>query len=157
MCTIDKIDFVSCNVQKSAPNMVHLLEQYRTRDVIFVQEPYWGFIKNVATSVDANGVPFGSMGFTPEAAGHTQSDGIPYDNTIAHTNFICLGAKEGSRVCTFIHKRLLDQRVRLRTDLVNHPDAMCVEFTTTVGTIRDRKSTRLNSSHSGESRMPSSA
>ena len=31
------------------------------------------------------------------------------------------------------------------------------ETTTTAASTRDRKSTRLNSSHSGESRMPSSA
>ena len=76
---IEKLSVVSCNVQKSAKNMTVLLSENQNADLIHVQEPYWGFIKNVVTSVDANGVPYGSMGFTPGAAGWSAPEGIPYE------------------------------------------------------------------------------
>ncbi|KAJ3550436.1 hypothetical protein NM688_g5079 [Phlebia brevispora] len=113
--------------RKSAPNGSALLERYRTTDVILIQEPYWGFIKNVATSIDANGVPFGSMGWTPAAGAWDQDTGIPYEQTIASRYFTCIGASPTTRVCIFLNKRLRFQKVRVRHDLIQHDDVLLIE------------------------------
>ena len=63
-----KLRCVSVNTQKSGPNMRIVLETYQTYDIVQVQEHFWGFIKHVVTSVNASGVPYGSMGFNPGAA-----------------------------------------------------------------------------------------
>ncbi|KAJ3527026.1 hypothetical protein NM688_g8183 [Phlebia brevispora] len=107
--------------------MIALLERYRTTDVILIQEPYWGFIKNVASSIDANGVPFGSMGWTPAAGTWDQDTGIPYEQTIASRHFTCIGVSPATRVCIFLNKRLRFQKVRVRTDLIKHDDVLLVE------------------------------
>lgn len=78
------IQFVSVNVQKSAENMSQLLERFRDHDVICVQEPYWGHIKNVPSS--------------------RSKDGDSYENTVSHRSFLCLGAGPAKRVCTFVHR-----------------------------------------------------
>ena len=70
-----QLKFVSHNCQKSNDNMHYLLETHKESDIILVQEPYWGFIKSVVTGVDANGVAFGSMGFTPQAAQWSSKEG----------------------------------------------------------------------------------
>ena len=96
-----------------------LLESHRDHDIIFVQEPYWGFIKNVVNSKDNN-----------------KDKGVPYFQTAGHSNFVCLGASEKSRVCTFVHKRLTTQKHKVRNDLVKHKDILLIEITMAISTIR---------------------
>ena len=47
--------------------------------------------------------------------------------------------------------------VTIYADTIRQPDTLSLSFSTTLASCKDRKSTRLNSSHVSESRMPSSA
>lgn len=99
---------VSANVQKSASNLGLLLERNRDKDVIFVQEPYRGFIKVVAST--------------------TNPEGDQYFHTSAHRNFICLGYSDHTRVLTYVNKKWSHASPRTNTKAVNHKDAMCVSL-----------------------------
>jgi ribonuclease HI len=97
---------VSANVQKSALNHGLLLENNRDSDIIFVQEPYRGFIKIVSST--------------------SSPDGEDYCHTTAHRSFICLGYSEKTRVLIYVNVRWRSASPQLRTALVRHDDVACV-------------------------------
>ncbi|KZT63016.1 hypothetical protein DAEQUDRAFT_771050 [Daedalea quercina L-15889] len=109
------IKFVSANVQKSAENTTQLLERYRDSDVICIQEPYWGRIKNVPSS--------------------KAKDGDAYEQTQSHRNFVCLGASEKSRTCTYVHKRWKGASPHINSRLPGHRDCLLVEIGTPRGLL----------------------
>ena len=112
-----------------------LIEENKTTDIIMIQEPYWGFIKHVVSSVDANGVPYGSMGFNPGVASWVSPERIPYKQTVAHRNFVCLGAHKDMRSVIFVHKWLLPFKLRIRSDIIKHNDMTLIESKTEAGYI----------------------
>ena len=115
MSDVSHLSFASCNVQRSAENTTLFLEQHHTADFVFVQEIYWGAIKTVASSVSA--------------------DGEVYRNTVAHREFLVLGAHEQSRVAVYVHRRWQHCLPRLRDDLIRHNDVICVTLTTPTGPL----------------------
>ncbi|GJE94382.1 hypothetical protein PsYK624_105510 [Phanerochaete sordida] len=99
---------ISSNVQKSAINTSLLLEEFRDADIICVQEIYWGHIKTVASN--------------------TERDGVSYEDTIAHPNFICLGASSSSRVATYVHTKWAAACPAIRLKLLAHQDTHLISM-----------------------------
>ncbi|TFY55768.1 hypothetical protein EVJ58_g8044 [Rhodofomes roseus] len=108
------VKFVSANVQKSAENTTQLLERYRDANVIYVQEIFWGHIKNVLSS--------------------KKKDGDLYENTTAHRNFTCFGVSSKSRVATYMHRCWRGASPHIITGLAPHGDCLMVSFGTPQGT-----------------------
>lgn len=102
------LKFVSANVQKSALNHGVLLENNRDADIVFVQEPYKGFIKKIVST--------------------EKPDGEEYCHTTAHRNFLCLGYSRKTRVLVYVNKRWREASPRVRTTLVKHDDVLCVSM-----------------------------
>lgn len=97
---------VSTNVWKTAENHSLLLERHCDADIIFVQEPFKGFIKVVAST--------------------TLPDGEKYYHTSAHRNFLCLGYTENTRVLTYVNTLWRSASPQLRTSIVKHNDVICI-------------------------------
>lgn len=100
---------VTYNTQKSKDNLQLFLEKhYKWVDIVLVQEPYWGFIKKVASFKDEKG--------------------DDYENTTAHRQFLFLGENKNSRVLTCVNKRLTSLSPRINPSIIKHRDAHCLEL-----------------------------
>lgn len=111
----DQLVCISANVQRSAANTSLLLEEFRGADVVCVQEIFWGHIKTVASS--------------------TNPAGASYENTVAHPDYLCLGASASSRIATYIHKRWASAQPTIRAGILAHNDVALVSLTLPRGAI----------------------
>lgn len=102
----ERVQCRSANVQKSRENQGLFLESNRDADILFVQEPFWGYVKMVAST--------------------THKEGEEYIHTVAHRNFICLGYTDKTRVLTYIHKRWQGASPQVRLASIKHDDVLCV-------------------------------
>ena len=71
--------------------------------------------------------------------------------------YIALSAQTEAAMDDLVRRGMADVGLVIRGDLRRRPDEGPPPVLVIEAPSRDRKSTRLNSSHSGESRMPSSA
>ena len=86
-----------------------LLEQFAgTAELIFIQEPYFGFIRRVASS--------------------TNADGEEVEGTQIHPSWSLLKRGGPTRVAVYVSKRLSYLMPKLRTDLVNHQDILLISL-----------------------------
>lgn len=103
---LEPLRCVSANVQKSNKNIQVLLKTNSDADIICIQEIYWGHIKNITSSKNA--------------------DGDEYHNTIGHKNFLCLGAKESSCMAVYINKHWAKSSPQVRENVIKHNDVLVV-------------------------------
>lgn len=82
---VNSLQCVSFNANCSWLNVTTVLETYRDHDIVCIQEPPWRVIKHVPST--------------------TRADGDPYENTVGHRNFVCLGMSKDSKVCTYVNKK----------------------------------------------------
>lgn len=111
--TIQPLVCISCNVQKSAQNTVTLLETNLDVDIICVQEIFHGVIKRVVSP--------------------SNPEGEEYVDTIAHRNFICIGARAESRVAIYLNKRWATASPSVHHTILHHPDIVCVTMHLSTG------------------------
>lgn len=104
----ERFHIVSQNVQKSWANATLLLETNKNADMIMMQEPPWRKVKTVVST--------------------TNPDGDDYNNTVAHRDFVCIGAHEKARAITYVHKRWAKTGPR-QVSTIKHDDIVCVALT----------------------------
>ena len=102
------------NCCKSANNVASFLEAYSHLDVIFVQEIPIYLIRHLPSPLTKEGVPL-------------------YDAPL-HYNWTCIQSKhEKRRVATYVNKRRASMFPKIRTDIIDHPDMICVSLSLTDG------------------------
>ena len=104
--TVGSLRCVSANMRKTSENHSLLLEQNRDADIIFVQEPFKGLIKIVAST--------------------TLPDGERYYHISAHRNFMCLGYTKDTRVLFYVNNRWRSASPQLRSSIIKHNDVVCI-------------------------------
>ena len=100
---------LSQNVNRSSVVTHTLLEtKAEEYDVLLIQEPYWGFLRNVPSAVSCTGEE--------------------YQGTQAHPHWILVERGGPTRVTTYINKRLAPLQPKLCTHIVDHPDLLLVSI-----------------------------
>lgn len=101
---------VSYNANHSPTNVKAILETSKSRDMILIQEPWYGVLKR-----------------TPSASDPT---GEEYWGTQADPDWLLLEVSDtrSARVATYIHKRWRGAHPMRRLDVINHPHVLCTSL-----------------------------
>ncbi|KAI0720225.1 Endonuclease/exonuclease/phosphatase, partial [Cerioporus squamosus] len=102
---------VACNNVNHTPNQSHFLleSMVRTCDILFVQEPYYGPIKRVASNSD----PAGDV----------------LVGTQVHPAWILMETRTPARVCAYVNRELNELRPQLCSHVVDHRDMILISLT----------------------------
>ncbi|TFK79485.1 hypothetical protein K466DRAFT_505463, partial [Polyporus arcularius HHB13444] len=102
---------IACNNVNHTPTQSHFLLEslVRSCDVLFVQEPYYGPIKTVASNSD----PAGEV----------------LIGTQVHPAWLLMETRTPARVCAYVNRELADLRPQLCAHVVNHRDMILISLT----------------------------